>query len=85
MTEKVRIKSITESTRIVVVDVQGKENGITTEDEAVEGQDNVSEDDEDTDVDQYMDAPGRWEMECARVYERTIQILGDEMGKQEGL
>jgi hypothetical protein len=85
MTEKVRIKSITESTRIIVVDVQGKENCITTEDEALKHQDNVSEDDEETDIDQYMDGPGRWEMECTRVYERTIQILGDELGRQEDL
>ena len=26
--------------------------------------------------------PGRWEMEAARVYERTIQILGDELGRE---
>jgi len=81
-TEKVRIKSITESTRIVVVDVQDKASGIT-DDDGLMDLDNASEDDEETDVDQYMDTPGRWEMECARVYEKTVQILGDELGKQE--
>lgn len=30
----------------------------------------------------YRETPGRWEMEAARVYERTIQLLGDELGKQ---
>ena len=83
ITEKVRIKSITESARIIVVDVQEKENSITAENEALGDQDNVSEDDTDADADQYTDPPGIWEMECARVYEKTIQTLGDELGTHE--
>jgi len=82
-TEKVRIKAIAENTRIVVVDVQDKASGITNEDDTLMDPDNASEDDEETDFDHYMDTPGRWEMECARVYEKTVQILGDELGKQE--
>lgn len=31
---------------------------------------------------EYRVTPGRWEMEAAMVYERTIQILGDELGSQ---
>lgn len=33
-------------------------------------------------IDEYHETPGRWEMEAARVYERTIQLLGDELGRQ---
>ena len=32
-------------------------------------------------IDEYHETPGRWEMEAARVYERTIQLLGDELGR----
>jgi hypothetical protein len=41
--------------------------------------------DNDFGIDEYVNAPGRWEMESARVYEKTIQLLGDELGKQENL
>lgn len=41
-------------------------------------------DDGDFGTGEYVDAPGpgRWEMESARAYERTIQLLGDDLGKQ---
>ena len=92
MTEKVRIKSIVENARIVVVEAQDKEGGVDED----ENEDEENGDEDDTDVemgglggdgdnygiDEYVEAPGRWEMESARVYERTIQLLGDELGKQ---
>ncbi|PGH16952.1 hypothetical protein AJ80_05020 [Polytolypa hystricis UAMH7299] len=79
-TEKVRIKSITESTRIIIVDVQGRDN--VEEDDDL---DDVADDDDNDEAgySDYGDALGRWELESARVYERTIQLLGDELGKQE--
>ncbi|KAG5289922.1 DMC1-like protein [Histoplasma ohiense] len=90
MTEKVRIKSIAESTRIIVVSAQGNEDG--------EGGVCMDMDDDDDDGDAdydggqgerpgfevFGDELGKWEMESGRVYERTIQILGDELGKQDG-
>lgn len=80
MTEKVRIKSITESARIIIVDIQSKED---LEAEEEEEEDITDDDDDQMELDEYMDAPGRWEMESARVYEKTIQLLGDELGKQD--
>ncbi|KAL4917085.1 hypothetical protein BDW62DRAFT_89809 [Aspergillus aurantiobrunneus] len=81
MTEKVRIKSIAETARVVVVEA-GEER-----DPADDGDD--LEDDEDEDEMEMEDerfgmgdGPGRWEMETARVYEKTIQLLGDELGTE---
>ncbi|WEW59863.1 hypothetical protein PRK78_005344 [Emydomyces testavorans] len=96
MTEKVRIKSIAESTRITILDVQdqGEPSEFDFEDDGDEAgekddtdDDKVDMEDDDFGTGEYVDAPGpgRWEMESARVYERTIQLLGDELGKQGGL
>lgn len=83
-TEKVRIKSIAETCRVTVVEAR------ETVDEPADGEDSDDDDDDDDEEemedvygtsDYYADAPGRWEMETARVYEKTIQLLGDELGK----
>lgn len=80
MTEKVRIKSLAERCRVTVIEV--REGGVEGENEDDEDED----DDEDMYGgglgDEYSETPGRWEMEAARVYEKTIQVLGDEMGNQ---
>ena len=97
MTEKVRIKSITETCRMVVMEVRGRDD--EEEEEEEEGDGSASDEDDEDMVDvlgngpglsangngnemDYRETPGRWEMEAARVYERTIQLLGDELGKQ---
>ncbi|KAI1925691.1 hypothetical protein LOZ66_004904 [Ophidiomyces ophidiicola] len=103
MTEKVRIKSIAESTRMTVLDVQdeGGPSEYDYEDDEGDGSETEGVDDDDMrlgmgggDDDggdfgtgEYVDAPGpgRWEMESARVFEKTIQLLGDELGRQGGL
>lgn len=83
MTEKVRIKSIAESCRMVVMEVRG---GDDSEGDSDNG--GVEDYDMDTDsgggagTEAEAEEPGRWEMEAARVYERTIQILGDELGRE---
>jgi hypothetical protein len=97
MTEKVRIKSIAETSRIAVVEVRDREGDYDDEEQENEDDqvDNMDTDDDDDDdaynaadvfgtEDNYGVGPGRWEMEAARIYERTIQLLGDELGK-EGL
>jgi hypothetical protein len=81
MTEKVRIKSIVETCRVAVV--EAKENDKS---KAGEGDDENSSDDEEEDEDgvygtEEYESIGRWEMETAKVYERTIELLGDELGK----
>lgn len=92
MTEKVRIKSLAEACRIAVVEARDREDSRVTEEEEADGMDvdgtgdeNENEDEDVYGTDDYVDAPDRWEMEGARVYERTIQLLGDELGKQGGL
>ncbi|PGH06243.1 ribosomal RNA-processing protein 7 [Blastomyces parvus] len=100
VTEKVRIKSLAESARIIVVSAQEKED---EEDGVGMGRVDDGDDDDDDDdgggdwdgdsegggggrldLEGFGDELGRWEVESGRVYERTIQILGDELGKQDG-
>lgn len=104
MTEKVRIKSIAETCRMVVMEVRGRDEEEENEEEEEDGDGGSASDEDDEEmVDvlgdgagsgsgrsangngnemDYRETPGRWEMEAARVYERTIQLLGDELGKQ---
>lgn len=79
MTEKVRIKSIAEASRIVVVEMRERDVGYQDEGDDSE---NDWEDGMDIDENEFESShTGLWEMEAARVYERTIQFLGDELGK----
>ncbi|MCJ1224727.1 hypothetical protein MMC12_001372 [Toensbergia leucococca] len=81
-TEKVRIRGIVERTRLAVVEVSGR-------DESIDGVSRIAESQTDTDEGPSMDeddelsqgnehdgSHGRWEMEIARAYERTIVDLG---------
>ncbi len=80
-TEKVRMKGLVERTRIAVVEVAGNGSSVTETENMVQSQDDP-EDDITTDDNEFMDDlevdgnHGRWEMEIARVYERTIVELG---------
>ncbi|KAL8960494.1 MAG: hypothetical protein Q9193_002813 [Seirophora villosa] len=80
-TEKVRMRGIVERTRVAVVEVAGKDGSLAdvknvplTETDTEEDF-NVTEDD---DVDMLEDESShrRWEMDIARVYEKTIVELG---------
>ncbi|KJF60899.1 ribosomal RNA-processing protein 7 [Coccidioides immitis RS] len=87
MTEKVRIKSIAESTRITILDTQDQGGPLEFDIEDEDGDGNEARDDDgDFGTGEFVadSGPGRWEMESAKVYERTIQLLGDELGKQGG-
>ncbi|KAI9848297.1 MAG: hypothetical protein M1837_000561 [Sclerophora amabilis] len=87
MTEKVRIKSLVERTRVLVVDLM--RNADEMEEEVEE---NTTGDDEDDDEDDDegvstgvrdevdMDEADKWNMEIARVYDRTVVELGDTLG-----
>ncbi|MCJ1436215.1 hypothetical protein MMC27_005593 [Xylographa pallens] len=75
-TEKVRVRGLVERTRVAVIVAAGKlgsadgESRVTETDEALTTDDDMMEGLED-------DAShGRWEMEVARVYERTLVDLG---------
>lgn len=81
MTEKVRIKSIAEATRLAVVDLWERGGEEEEKGEQQEEEEEDSEDAADGVDGEEMDGIGMWEMQAARIYERTIQILGDELGK----
>ncbi|EAW10897.1 general transcription factor IIH subunit TFB6 family [Aspergillus clavatus NRRL 1] len=81
MTEKVRIKSIAETCRVAVVDARENDGSAAGD---ADGDESSSDGDEDMagayGTEEY-ESLGRWEMETAKVYEKTIQLLGDELGK----
>lgn len=72
-TEKVRIKSIAEASRIAVVEMREKD--VEYQDD---GDDSENEWEDGIDIDESEFESyhtGLWEMEAARVYERTLQLL----------
>ncbi|KAI9754769.1 MAG: hypothetical protein M4579_004554 [Chaenotheca gracillima] len=79
-TQKVRIKSLVETTRVVVVDVMRSSDEREEEmDGGDEEGDRTETEDTDASVDEGMqdDGPDTWDMELARVYDRTIVQLGE--------
>ena len=84
VTEKVRMRGLVEKTRVAVVEIAGKGSASVTD---LEGS-RPTEDETDYTTDVEGDDPekmqidgnhGRWEMEIARVYEKTIVELGQEL------
>ncbi|KAL8766502.1 MAG: hypothetical protein Q9209_006718 [Squamulea sp. 1 TL-2023] len=83
ITEKVRMRGIVEKTRIAVVEVAGKDGSfadVSTVSQSImtdtEDDFNMTTEDEDMDVWEDENSHRRWEMDIARVYERTIVELG---------
>ena len=82
-TEKVRMRGLVERTRVAAIEVAGK-GGSAIDTENVSWSNAGTEDNftTDNDEDDFMEEMqvdgnhGRWEMEVARVYERTIVELG---------
>lgn len=79
-TEKVRMRGLVERTRVAVVEVAGK-GGSTVESASETKSQADTEDESMADDSETLEAlldggHGRWEMEVARVYERTIVELG---------
>ena len=71
------MRGLVERTRVAVVEVAGK-GGSVTDNESVARSNFTTDDDLDEAVEgmQVDGNHGRWEMEIARVYERTIVELG---------
>lgn len=67
-TEKVRIKSLVEKTRILVTEKMA-ESGVVDE-----------EDEREDEGDAFVDVENDYDMDVARVYDRTLVELGDELG-----
>lgn len=82
ITEKVRMRGLVERTRVAVVEVAGKGGSMTDDGSIAQTDDDFTTDfDDDVDGDameglQVEGNHGRWEMEIARVYEKTIVELG---------
>ena len=77
------MRGLVERTRVAVVEVAGKGGSVadrgepeTEDDFATDDNDNEDDDDEIMGGMQVEGNHGRWEMEVARVYERTIVELG---------
>ena len=82
-TEKVRMRGLVERTRLAVVEVAGKGGSVDGIDSvvqsAVDTEDEITTNevtDDDMEEMQVNGHHGRWEMEIARVYEKTIVELG---------
>ena len=92
-TEKVRMRGLVERTRVVVVEVAAKGESVAgagsvaqtdTEDGFTTHDDNDDDEDDAMDERQVEGNHGRWEMEVARVYERTIVELGMSLDASGG-
>lgn len=81
-TEKVRVRGLVERTRVTVVEIAGRRGSVDDVSRVTETQTDTEDELLATDDDNAMegveddDGHGRWEMEIARVYERTIVDLG---------
>ncbi len=82
-TEKVRMKGLVERTRVTVVEVMRDGEA---EEEEEEEQETENEEMDDLDVNDWFEVQGmdRWEMEIARVYDRTLVELGETMAGEGG-
>lgn len=79
-TEKVRIKSLIQSTRVAVVELMARDEAHEREyDDGMASQ----TDDMEMETDETMDTQemlGLYDMDVARVYDRTLVELGDSLG-----
>jgi len=76
-TEKVRIKSLVERTRVAVVEVMNK--GEYEEDNEEDGETGDEDEDDDGMADIDYDASTDYAMEVAKVYDKTLVELGDTL------
>ncbi|KAL9613152.1 MAG: hypothetical protein Q9167_002317 [Letrouitia subvulpina] len=82
-TDKVRIRGTVERTRVAVVEVAGKDVAVDENTSTVQSATDTDDDmvSEDTSVTETREGGGhrRWEMDIARVYERTLVELGTSL------
>ena len=85
-TEKVRMRSLVERTRVAVVEAAGEDSSVldahTMSQAETDDDFNMTETD-DIEQPDGVGAYRRWEMEIARVYERTIVELGRSLDTAE--
>ncbi|KAL9132223.1 MAG: hypothetical protein Q9217_000027 [Psora testacea] len=78
-TEKVRLRGLVERTRVAVVEVAGKEQDVSETESIAQMDGDITTDNDDVATMDKLEMDGkdgRWEMEIARVYEKTIVELG---------
>ena len=78
-TDKVRLKGIVDRTRIAVTDAMSA--GDAASDDDLDAEDTENESMQDADV-LDVDEEGDWDMEVARVYDRTVVELGDMLSAE---
>jgi hypothetical protein len=93
-TEKVRIRGIVESTRVLVVNIS-RSGGSLASESVTEETETETEGEMDVDTETDVESMGHhedhgrgdgdWEMEVARVYERTVVELGNALNDGTGL
>ena len=84
-TKRVRMRGIVERTRVAVVEISAKEGSVAdngsiqqlTSEEDTALEDDATQNEEDRDAP--GESQGNWEMEVARVYEKTIVLLGESL------
>lgn len=84
MTKKVRMKGTVERTRTAVVEVAARNESniddMSNQQTRHTGDDTNMEDDDDFDEEMLTDeGRGSWDMKIARVYEKTIMLLGESL------
>ena len=85
-TDKVRIKSVVERTRVAIVEAMETTDPSELEAEELDEPDDDTADDDDDVLDvEEEEGHGRWQREMSKVYEQTIQKLGDELGRLEDI
>ncbi|MCJ1246942.1 hypothetical protein MMC30_004153 [Trapelia coarctata] len=84
-TEQVRIRGLVERTRVAVVVAAGKDKSVDERPRVTETDENMTTDDDVTmGGTEGGEELGKWEMEVARVYERTIVDLGAALDVSSG-
>ena len=77
-TEKVRIKNITDNTRVEVVHLMSQDN--IEPDSEIEGPHDAENDTDEDAIDDDSSSESDFAMNIAKVYDRTIVELGDQLG-----
>jgi hypothetical protein len=87
-TEKVRLRGLVEGSRLAVVEVAGRSGNANdiggSARSRTETDDELTTDDDMMDNEEVDQGSAGWEMEIARVYERTLVELGVSLNHSEG-
>ena len=80
MTDKVRIRSLVQRTRVVIVDVMAKDEREAEPKDDESFDDSMDDNDDDEDDAPDLENEDEWAMEIAKAYDRTLVELGETLG-----